>query len=395
MAIKYNTSIVRSGLVLHLDAANAKSYKNYNLATYSQDFANAVWSKSTGLITASALLAPDGTYTATTLTDDDTVNYESFSRGFIVQNDSASYNISVFIKKTTGGTSSRTGFNVFLSEGSTTKPYNIRFNADTGVATGGDSNLVTSETNNYWRLSFTVSNNSTGNTALTISYFPATGVYNGSDVTTATGSHTVWGLQITRGAELLPYKTNVNDNTNTWSDLSGLGNNGTLTNGPIYNSSNNGTMVFDGVNDYVTTPFATTSGQAVTYCGWLYSTETTAAYRNFVDSASVRPMIWWNTSGQIEFDAAYYTTTAVYRNQWVYVVLSKPVGSSSASYYVNGVLVGTGTAYTTPAVTPTWFNRAAGLTWKGNSSMVNVYNRVLSDIEISQNFEALRGRYGI
>ena len=127
----------------------------------------------------------------------------------------------------------------------------------------------------------------------------------------------------------------------------------------------------------------------------MYSTETTAAYRNFVDSATVRPMIWWNTTGQIEFDAAYYTTTAVYRNQWVYVVLSKPAGSSSASYYVNGVLVGTGTAYTTPAVTPTWFNRAAGLTWKGNSSIVNVYNRALSAAEVLQNFNALKGRYGL
>lgn len=50
----------------------------------------------------------------------------------------------------------------------------------------------------------------------------------------------------------------------TWTDLSGNGNNGTLTNGPTYSS---GSIVFDGVNDFITTPFSTTSGQAVTYCG--------------------------------------------------------------------------------------------------------------------------------
>ena len=187
---------------------------------------------------------------------------------------------------------------------------------------------------------------------------------------------------------------NAGISTTTWNDLSGSGNNGTLVNGPTYSSANGGTIVFDGTNDYITSSFATTSGQAVTYCGWLCSTETTATYRNFVDSGTANPMIWWNTSGQIEFDTVTnFTTTAVYRNQWVYVALSKPSGSSSASYYVNGTLVGTGGAYTTPAVTPTWFNRAAAQTWNGNSSNVQVYNRALSATEIQQNYNALRGRY--
>ena len=159
-------------------------------------------------------------------------------------------------------------------------------------------------------------------------------------------------------------------------------------------------MSFDGVNDYITSSFATTSGQAVTYCGWLYSTETTTNYRNFVDSASGRPMIWWNTSGQIEFDTASgYTTPAVYRNKWVYVALSKPSGSSSASHYVNGVLVGTGSAYTTPALTPNWFSRvsrgAVTSTWRGNCSVVQAYNRALTASEIQQNFNATRSRFSI
>jgi hypothetical protein len=110
-------------------------------------------------------------------------------------------------------------------------------------------------------------------------------------------------------------------------------------------------------------------------------------------------MIWWNNSGQVEFDAAFYTTPAVYRNQWVYVALSKPSGSSSASYYVNGVLVGTGSAYTTPALTPTWFSRvsrgAVTSTWKGNCSYVQAYNRALTAAEIQQNFNTTRSRYSI
>ena len=37
----------------------------------------------------------------------------------------------------------------------------------------------------------------------------------------------------------------------TWTDLSGNGNNGILTNGPTFTSQNGGAIVFDGTNDYV------------------------------------------------------------------------------------------------------------------------------------------------
>ena len=181
----------------------------------------------------------------------------------------------------------------------------------------------------------------------------------------------------------------------SWYNLSGTIQSGSLKNGPTFSSANLGTIVFDGTDDYVTTSFATTSGQAVSYCGWVYSTESTATYKNFVDSLSESPMIWWNTSGQIEFDATRYTTTTVYRNQWVYVSLSKPAGNSSASYYVNGVLVGTGTAYTTLVSTPTLFNRGAAQTWKGNGAVVQIYNRALSATEVLQNYNATKTRFGL
>ena len=186
----------------------------------------------------------------------------------------------------------------------------------------------------------------------------------------------------------------------TWIDLSGNGNNGTLQNTPTYSSANGGTLVFNGTNQYVNTTFTTTGGQAVTYAGWVYDTQTVdGTYKNFMDNRTQSPMIWWNTSGRIEFDGIInggFTTTLVYRNQWVYVALSKPSGSSSASYYVNGFLVGTGTAYSTPTQTPTWLNREGGSgSWKGNCSIIQVYNRALTATEITQNFDALKGRYGL
>jgi hypothetical protein len=37
----------------------------------------------------------------------------------------------------------------------------------------------------------------------------------------------------------------------TWSDLSRGGNNGSLINGPTFNSANGGSIVLDSVNDYI------------------------------------------------------------------------------------------------------------------------------------------------
>ena len=54
----------------------------------------------------------------------------------------------------------------------------------------------------------------------------------------------------------------------SWKDISGNGNNGTLVNVPTFNSSNGGSIVFDGSNDYVSTNYITNS-TAFTYCVWV------------------------------------------------------------------------------------------------------------------------------
>jgi hypothetical protein len=57
----------------------------------------------------------------------------------------------------------------------------------------------------------------------------------------------------------------------SWYDLSGGGNNGTLTNGPAYNSANGGSIVFDGIDDIcsvVDTPFR--FGNTFTISVWFY-----------------------------------------------------------------------------------------------------------------------------
>ena len=381
MACAAGPDISESGLVLALDAANKKSYSQ-NEFQYSTDivtFSGTGGASST--ITRDTISSPVGnTPLKMVVTGNDpyvSSMYNTPSDNIAPAANGQTWIVSVYIKASVATTGAILIFGA-AADGNV-------FDAVTGQIAVGGVGIGTDWARVSYTFTFTKG----------ISFIQ---VRLDGPETGGTGQ-TVWwdGLQVERvpsGTTTPTPFTSSYYGGSVYRDLVGS-NNGTLVNYPTYSGSNSGSLSFDGTDDYITSSFATTSGQAVTYIGWLYSTETTATYRNFVDSVTARPMIWWNTSGQIEFDAAFYTTTTVYRNQWVHVALSKPSGSSSASYYVNGVLVGTGGAYTTPAVTPTWFNRAAGQTWKGNSSYVQVYNRALTAQEIQQNFNATRSRYSV
>lgn len=379
MSVASGPEIANDGLVFAYDMSNTqKSWRGApttNLLPYSQDFSN--WSVGGTIALEYGSLAPDSTLTATKITNSVSSN--------IVKSYAATigivYCFSIHVKKNVSST--------ITVESNTAASGLMTFNFDTlAISASGaySSPTVTASNYGWYRVSVNITAASTAN--LNIYLY-------GNSYGTAGASY-IWGTQLEVGTYSTPYiltgaAAASRTNTQAIVDLTGLN---TVTATSLTYASGNA-FSFNGTSDYIILPFSTTSGQAVTYCGWLYSTETTATYRNFVDSVTARPMIWWNNSGQIEFDAALYTTPAVYRNQWVYVALSKPSGSSAASYYVNGNLVGTGSAYTTPAVTPTFFNRAAGQTWKGNCPNVQVYNRALSATEVKQNFNATRGRFGI
>ena len=49
----------------------------------------------------------------------------------------------------------------------------------------------------------------------------------------------------------------------TWTDLSPTQKNGILTNGPTFNSSNGGSIVFDGVDDYINSSFAAPASETI------------------------------------------------------------------------------------------------------------------------------------
>lgn len=380
MSLSHSPSIVTSGLVLYYDMNNTqKSWKGapvVNNVSAPDDFNNGTyWDKTTYpiVVTSNTILAPDNTLTGDLIVNNNaaislilqTISTTIVGTGALI--------CSIYVK---AYTASYFTFNCYYQGDTELNPsFYMNGTSDTGTT-------MTSVGNGWYRCSMTVPARVNAGTSLFFRIWPG-----GRGLTNNLGFY-FWGAQIDTGF-LKPY---VNGSRTTSTALLDLSGNNTLTANSLTYASNN-TFSFNGSSDYISSTVAFTSGQALTVIGWLYSTETTATYRNFFDSITQKPMIWWNTLGQIEFDAALYFTPAVYRNQWVQVALSKPSGSSSASYYVNGVLVGTGTAYTVQAVTPTWFNRAGAQTWLGSCSNVQVYNKELTADQVLQNFNALKGRY--
>jgi hypothetical protein len=212
---------------------------------------------------------------------------------------------------------------------------------------------------------------------------------------------------------------NAGISTTTWTDLSGIGNTGTLTNGPTYSSANGGSIVFDGVDDYVqvtnsngfgevnTTPTMTLelwaninrkSGGGAQYQHLAgFRTSNFAFYFLLLDESGASV----NTEARISTTSSISNITVNYINyfdKWTHIVFV--ANDTRSDLYFNGTLIGSNTGVT-GSFGGSSGNFRIGLdpngsySTKGNISSAKVYNRALSAAEVSQNFNALRGRYGI
>ena len=216
-----------------------------------------------------------------------------------------------------------------------------------------------------------------------------------------------------------------------WRDLSGNNNNGTLTNGPTFSGiGKQASIVFDGVDDYGTVPNNVAPTSAVTMIFWINKTFT-SYYLNVFSRNN-------DTLTGIPTGVGY--GTPITSNGWIqlgymgdgtnnYFIINGTVYSSNTgglfpydyansvvmfSMNNNGYFSGNNAPVTSFALTTAtggytgyqWLNRnnkvLGILSTSGNrrpfdGQMSNslFYNRVLTATEILQNFNALRGRYGI
>jgi hypothetical protein len=184
-----------------------------------------------------------------------------------------------------------------------------------------------------------------------------------------------------------------------WGDLSGNSITGTLTNGPTYSSANGGYITFDGVNDYVDT--LVTKSASCTFCCWAKTT--VADYRMLFNAgpSGVGPdlffyagNLYWNTwDGASNLFAAI--PASVTDGNWHYYVVVND-GASNTKLYYDCTLLGAA-AYRSAAANTnlTIGGNTESYMWTGSISSFLLYNRALTAPEILQNFNALRGRYGI
>lgn len=185
-----------------------------------------------------------------------------------------------------------------------------------------------------------------------------------------------------------------------WNDLSGnvYNTSGTLVNGVTYNSSvAGGVLVINGSNQYITVPCGNLSNQNYTVIG--AAKYTTPSGRIFSGESNNWLLGWWGA-----------TTENYYAEGWVSAVSA---GASDTNWRI---MSGTGNVDTDQYIVyvnsiPTYSNQNGsqgpyniniGRHGPGNSeyssayiSYLLVYNRVLNPYEISEVYQATRGRFGI
>jgi hypothetical protein len=216
----------------------------------------------------------------------------------------------------------------------------------------------------------------------------------------------VFDTKVNRDGLVLYYDAADIDSTagggSTWYDLSGNGYNGTLTNGAFFTSTNGGSVLFDGNNDYVETNSSTIipNGLSPFTIEVLYTSTSATAGALFGNYGP------GYTSGTIWFAGSY----GIYINGSVYAV-GAPLGTGTrhmvstrnkdgfTTTYINGIPSSTGML--TASISNSQNYRigtdvnSTAEQFTGHLYLIRVYNRCLNSYEIAENFQANRGRVGL
>jgi hypothetical protein len=197
----------------------------------------------------------------------------------------------------------------------------------------------------------------------------------------------------------------------TWYNVSPSGGNGVLINGPTFNSSNGGTIITDAVDDTI-------------QVNYNFAQHSTITINFFANSSYINEsMIWsmggngpdWyikeNTMGYNSYGGDTYglSTTQInnlgLRNNWRLITMTYTQNSpvSNNKVYVNGVEQSTsqqlgttnGMSFNNQIYFTSAYGNGAGYCLSATVGYISIYNRALSASEVLQNYNALKGRYGL
>jgi hypothetical protein len=196
----------------------------------------------------------------------------------------------------------------------------------------------------------------------------------------------------------------------TWTDLNGGFNTGTLINGPTFDSANGGSIVFDGVNDYVSCDDIPVT--YLTISVWVYKTSSTANQgicgRNSTRYAIAQINNTLQTLIRVPPTNTTYSDTGyvIPLNEWTNITYTynDTQLSNAQTTYVNGTSIFTATASGSMSTARirdgaflVGYNNDSNLLsyWGGRIAQVQVYSRGLTQSEVLQNYNAQKSRFGL
>lgn len=190
----------------------------------------------------------------------------------------------------------------------------------------------------------------------------------------------------------------------TWTDLSGNNRNGTLINSPTFNSSNGGSIVFNGTNMYVTSSNSAFGTDPFSIDMWIKPNVSQTTNASVISVGTTTTTSNWQIAFQsniLTFVSTGSTASTTYTadNIWTnFTTVRESTSNNSSKIYINGNLNVSFTItnnYTDNTGYRLGINRTSTAYYAGNIANVQIYNRALSATEVFQNYDAQKSRFGL
>jgi hypothetical protein len=193
----------------------------------------------------------------------------------------------------------------------------------------------------------------------------------------------------------------------SWNDLSGNNNNSVLSNGPTFTGSFGGSIIFDGTND--TADISTIDLRtSFTYECWVNMNVLNGfSFLGQGSTSANNGLHIWNTSdtslrfGMFGNDTDVNSLTSSTNTWYHYVFTYNHSSPYTKNIYRNAVKQTTAEQQGQSQYTGTGTLRIAAIYSSGGSyangrfAMARIYNRILADTEILQNYNSNKSRFGL
>lgn len=435
MALAHSPKIITDSLTVYLDAANRRSYSGtgstwsnlirntndatffngpaYNSATannrrnlfvYTEEFDNGIYYRPQALVTQNATTSPRGDSTADFAYANTTTGYHGIVQGFTATA-GITYTWSIHVK-------ANQYTKVHIGEGYNGGFYcTVDLATSTITGTGGAAYLsssISSLDNGWKRISVTFQTGSTYGTSIGIMGYPDSGatlnVYGVQYTGDGTSGVYIWGIQMDVGSVASPYQQ-IGASFIDTDKIPSF----------IFDGTNDHAIISNSITNFAWTENGSAGNQNITIDMWVKSTDTNGVF-------FTKP---WNGAGQYNlhlYPYAWYVFNGSNSEQIPFIInlsngtwinISVWANSTQIGYYINGgqykdsknhgltgggvpaggnnVNAGLMTLYPYGA----GWGGIDGFSIAGNLSSFKFYNRVLSELEVKQNFNAMRGRFGV